>query len=38
MKRMMMKTTPGMPETNPRGKPPGMQTPQDAPASGGYGK
>jgi len=35
---MMMKTPPGMPETNPRGKPPGMEAPAAAPATGGYGK
>jgi len=36
---VMMKTPPGMPETNPRGKPPGMAAPGSAspPASGGYG-
>jgi len=33
-KPVMMKTPPGMPEANPRGKPPGMA----APAAGGYGK
>jgi hypothetical protein len=35
-----MKTPPGMPETNPRGAPPGMVAPSNAPApaSGGYGK
>ncbi|MHB8834651.1 MAG: hypothetical protein ACYC9Y_02950 [Candidatus Methylomirabilia bacterium] len=35
----MMKTPPGMPDTNPRGKPPGMGAPGStmAPASGGYG-
>jgi len=34
-----MKTPPGMPETNPRGAPPGMEVPRNAPppASGGYG-
>jgi hypothetical protein len=26
---VMMKTPPGMPETNPRGAPPGMETPRD---------
>jgi hypothetical protein len=35
---VMMKTPPGMPDHNPRGKPPGMQAPKAAPASGGYGK
>jgi len=36
---VMMKTPPGMPETNPRGKPPGMEVPGNVPppASGGYG-
>ncbi len=36
---VMMKTPPGMPETNPRGKPPGMEAPGkvSAPATGGYG-
>jgi len=36
---VMMKTPPGMPETNPRGKPPGMEAPGTTPlpASGGYG-
>jgi hypothetical protein len=36
---VMMKTPPGMPETNPRGRPPGMEAPGGAPppASGGYG-
>jgi len=33
---VMMKTPPGMPEANPRGKPPGMEAPS-APAAGGYG-
>ena len=33
----MMKTPPGMPESNPRGKPPGMEPAKSAPASGGYG-
>ena len=35
----MMKRPPGMPETNPRGTPPGMAAPSDTPppASGGYG-
>ena len=43
---VMMKTPPGMPEGNPRGRPPGMGAPgpasggygAPAPASGGYGK
>jgi hypothetical protein len=40
---VMMKTPPGMPDTNPRGKPPGMEAPAGAPppaapAAGGYGK
>jgi len=35
---LMMKTPPGMPESNPRGNPPGMASPKNAPASGGYGK
>jgi len=36
---VMMKTPPGMPESNPRGTPPGMEAPKNAPspASGGYG-
>lgn len=36
---VMMKTPPGMPENNPRGKPPGMAAPMmvPPPASGGYG-
>ena len=36
---VMMKTPPGMPDTNPRGKPPGMEAPGNVPppASGGYG-
>jgi hypothetical protein len=34
---VMMKNPPGMPESNPRGKPPGMAAPSSAPASGGYG-
>ena len=34
---VMMKTPPGMPDHNPRGKPPGMEAPKNAPASGGYG-
>ena len=36
---VMMKTPPGMPETNPRGVPPGMEAPgiTPPPASGGYG-
>ena len=36
---VMMKTPPGMPETNPRGTPPGMAAPGNTPrpASGGYG-
>ncbi len=33
----MMKTPPGMPDSNPRGKPPGMEMPGKAPATGGYG-
>ena len=35
----MMKRPPGMPDTNPRGTPPGMEAPGSAPApaSGGYG-
>lgn len=42
-KPTMMKAPPGMPETNPRGMPPGMPAPMGgpgpaAPASGGYGK
>jgi len=38
-KPVMMKRPPGMPETNPRGAPPGIQPPghAPAPASGGYG-
>ena len=44
---VMMKRPPGMPETNPRGTPPGMEAPASggygspapaAPAAGGYGK
>lgn len=38
---VMMKTPPGMPEGNPRGRPPGLEVPPAAPAapaSGGYGK
>jgi hypothetical protein len=34
---VMMTTPPGMPGSNPRGKPPGMMAPAAAPASGGYG-
>ena len=37
----MMKTPPGMPDGNPRGRVPGMEPPKGgpaAPASGGYGK
>jgi len=36
---VLMKMPPGMPEANPRGKPPGLQAPGNAPppASGGYG-
>lgn len=34
---VMMKTPPGMPESNPRGKPPGMQPPV-APAAAGDGR
>jgi hypothetical protein len=36
---VMMKTPPGMPDANPRGKPLGMESPGSAstPASGGYG-
>ncbi|MDP1602867.1 MAG: hypothetical protein Q8M03_06335 [Legionella sp.] len=36
---VMMKTPPGMPETNPRGNPPGLEVPANTPppASGGYG-
>ncbi len=34
---VMMKTPPGMPEMNPRGRPPGMAAPGGAPAGGGYG-
>ena len=36
---VMIKTPPGMPESNPRGKPPGMEMPLGAaaPATGGYG-
>jgi len=36
---VMMKRPPGMPETNPRGAPPGMEAPGTTPppASGGYG-
>lgn len=36
---VMMKRPPGMPDTNPRGTPPGMEAPAggSSPASGGYG-
>jgi hypothetical protein len=34
---VMMKTPPGMPDGNPRGRPPGIEAPGKAPASGGYG-